>query len=99
VPGLNDAISREKLCRTTSSSTAAVHITKSSTEPEKEKKERESVAYFAFPRILKTFVPQAGHSPFAARIPFFIVTSFEFFISTSFLHFMHLPFGIKITPK
>jgi ribosomal protein L44E len=32
VPGLNDAISREKLCRTTSSSTAAVHITKSSAE-------------------------------------------------------------------
>lgn len=54
---------------------------------------------YAFPRILNTFVLHAGHSPFAAFIPFFIITSFEFFISTSFLHFMHLPFGIKITPE
>ncbi len=63
------------------------------------KKEKKGNIYFAFPRILKTFVPQAGHSPFAAFMPFFMVTSLEFFISTSFLHFIHLPFGIKNHPR
>ena len=53
---------------------------------------------YAFPIILKTLVPQNGHSPFAAFILFFIITSFGFFISTSFLHFMHLPLTIVNHP-
>ena len=53
--------------------------------------------YFAFPRILKTFVPQVPQTPFIALIPFFIVTSLPSLISTSFLHFMHLPLAIKFT--
>ncbi len=66
----------------------------------KNKKEKSGTYFFyflfAFPRILKTFVPHLGHSPFMAFIPFFIVVSFPFFISTCFLHFIHLPSTISI---
>jgi hypothetical protein len=48
-------------------------------------------AYFALPRILKTFVPQCGQEPFTALILFFITTSLPSLICTCFLHFMHRP--------
>lgn len=45
--------------------------------------------YFAFPRILNILVPHFTHTPVTAFIPFFMVTSFSFFISLGPLHFMH----------
>lgn len=49
--------------------------------------------YF-LPVILNTLVPQSGHTPDNAFIPFLRTTSFSSFISTCFLHFMHLPCAI-----
>jgi hypothetical protein len=39
------------------------------------------------PPMRKTLVPQLGHMPFFALLPFFIVTDCSFVISTFFLHF------------
>lgn len=42
-------------------------------------------AYLAAP-ILNILVPQVGHTPSVAGLPFFMVTCLEFFISRLLLH-------------
>jgi hypothetical protein len=44
------------------------------------------IGYFALP-ILNIVVPQTGHLPFVAGLPFFIVVASAFDISCCFLHF------------
>jgi hypothetical protein len=44
------------------------------------------VGYFALP-ILNIVVPQTGHLPFVAGLPFFIVVASAFDISRCVLHF------------
>lgn len=62
-------------------------------------KQKQKRRYLAFPNILNTLVPQVGHSPFMALMPFFIVISLPSLISTCFLHFMHLPLVILLTSE
>jgi len=42
---------------------------------------------YALPIILNMPVPQVGHSPFIAFLPFFMVVSLAFFMSLFVLHF------------
>ncbi len=50
-----------------------------------------------YPPILNIFVPQEGHVPFFAFLPFFIVTSSGSFISLFSLHFTQYASVIVIT--
>ena len=43
--------------------------------------------FYAFP-ILNTLVPQVGHMPWVAGLPFFMTMDLGFLISTLVLHFM-----------
>jgi hypothetical protein len=43
--------------------------------------------YYALP-IRNTFVPQVGHTPWVAGLPFFIVMAFGFLISLLVRHFI-----------
>jgi hypothetical protein len=54
--------------------------------------------YYFLPKILYIPVPQVGHLPRAAALPFFIVTCCSSFISFEALHFTQYPFDAIFVP-